>query len=95
MHDCWVCLCVLSKGGVVRGIAEKTVLYRQHGANTLGATGTAASQIGIKYRLKHLGKIYGSNAKYYSMLSALGYGSWLKYLLAKARYKQRIRRGRY
>lgn len=95
MHDCWVCLCVLSQGGLVEGIAEKTVLYRQHAHNTLGATGTAASQIGIRYRLRHWGKIYDSNAKYYSMLSSLGYGSWLKYLLAKVRYKQRIRRGKY
>ena len=95
MHDCWVCLCVLSKGGVVKGINEKTVLYRQHGCNTLGAADTAAHQIGIRYRLLHLGKIYDSNARYYAMLSSLGYGSWLKYLSAKINYKRRIRRGRY
>lgn len=95
MHDSWVCLCVLSKGGMVKGINEKTVLYRQHGDNALGAAGTAAAQIGIRYRLSHLGKIYDSNKRYYAMLSSLGYGSWLKYLLAKLRYRRRVRRGCY
>lgn len=93
MHDCWVCLCVLSHGGILRGVSEKTVLYRQHGNNSLGAAGTASSRIGIRYRLLHIRKIYQSNKKYYAMLSSLGYGSWMKYLMAKIRYKRRIKFG--
>ena len=95
MHDIWVCLCVLKGGGVLKGIKDKTVLYRQHGNNTLGATSIASSRIGIRYRILHLKKVYNSNKRYYSMLSSLDYGSWVNYLLAKIRYKRRIRRGRY
>ena len=95
MHDIWVCLCVLKCGGILKGIEEKTVLYRQHGSNTLGATGTKAADIGLRYRLQNLKKVVRSNRQYYAMLSSLGYGSWLEYLLSKLRYKRRIRRGRY
>ena len=90
MHDIWVCLCVLRCGGVLKGIGEKTVLYRQHGSNTLGATGLAASRVGVRYRLLHLKKVFNSNRNYYAMLASLGYGSWLKYVMAKIRYKRRI-----
>lgn len=95
MHDIWVCLCVLKCGGVLKGFEDKTVLYRQHGNNTLGATGTKAADIGLRYRLLNIKKVLRSNRLYYGMLSSLGYGSWMKYLLAKIRYKRRIKRGSY
>lgn len=95
MHDSWVCLCVLRCGGVLKGIEEKTVLYRQHGKNTLGATGTKATDIGLRYRLWNIKKVIRSNRLYYAMLSSLGYGSVMKYLYSKVKYKMRIRRGYY
>lgn len=95
MHDIWVCLCVLKCGGILTGIEEKTLLYRQHGHNTLGATDTKAADIGICYRLRNIKKVFRSNRLYFAMLSSLGYGSVVKYLFAKIRYKRRIRRGRY
>ena len=95
MHDSWVCLCVLSRGGVLRGVKEKTVLYRQHGSNTLGATGTKATDIGLRYRLLNIKKVFRSNRRYYAMLSSLGYGSVVKYLYSKVKYKMRIRHGYY
>ena len=95
MHDIWLCLCVLKSGGVIRGIEDKTVLYRQHGNNTLGATGTKAADIGLRYRLMNIKRVYRSNRLYYAMLSSLGYGSVMKYLYSKVKYKMRIRRGYY
>lgn len=95
MHDIWVCLCVLKSGGVLKGIEEKTVLYRQHGTNTLGATGTKAADIGLRYRLMNIRKVFRSNRLYYAMLTSLGYGSVMKYLYSKVKYKMRIKRGYY
>jgi hypothetical protein len=36
-----------------------------------------------------------SNRLYYAMLTSLGYGSVMKYLYSKVKYKMRIRRGYY
>jgi len=95
MHDIWVCLCVLKSGGVLKGFEDKTVLYRQHGSNTLGATGTKAADIGLRYRLMNIRKVFRSNRLYYAMLSSLGYGSVMKYLYSKVKYKMRIKRAYY
>ena len=95
MHDIWACLCVLKSGGVLKGIEDKTVLYRQHGHNTLGATATKAADIGLRYRLLNIRKVFKSNQLYYAMIASLGYSSVLKYLYSKVKYKMRIRRGYY
>lgn len=95
MHDSWVCLCTLREGGIVLGLDRPTVLYRQHGNNSLGAGSTSAADIGMAYRLRNVRKVISSNRLYYSMLCSLGYGSWLKYVLSKVKYKMRIRRGYY
>jgi len=94
MHDSWMCLCVLKCGGILKGIKEVTVLYRQHGNNTLGA-GTKAADIGLRYRLLNIRRVFKSNRLYYAVLSSLGYGSVMKYLYSKVKYKMRIKRGYY
>ena len=94
MHDSWMCLCVLKCGGILKGIKEVTVLYRQHGNNTLGA-GTKAADIGLRYRLLNIRRVFKSNRLYYAVLSSLGYGSVMKYLYSKVKYKMRIWRGYY
>lgn len=38
MHDWWSCLFVLAIGGVVRFDPDPAILYRQHGANLMGAS---------------------------------------------------------
>ena len=95
MHDSWLCICVLKCGGVLKGIEEKTVLYRQHGSNTLGAMGTKAADIGMCYRMMNIRRVFRSNRLYYAMIASLGYGSVLKYLYSKVKYKMRIKRGYY
>lgn len=37
MHDWWIMLKVLSNGGVIEFVDQPTILYRQHGANSVGA----------------------------------------------------------
>lgn len=94
MHDCWVVLCTLKQHGKLHGIAKQLVKYRQHGDNSLGV-GVSSSQINLLYRIQHFLKLYKYNAAYYRMLSALHYGSVFKYLSAKIKYRQRIKRGYY
>lgn len=95
MHDAWVCLCTLKEGGIIYGIKEPLVLYRQHSSNCLGAGSTDAANVGLFYRLRNIRKVLRSNLRYYSMLTALDYGSFLKYLYSKVKYKIRIKRGYY
>ena len=95
MHDCWLCLCTLRQGGTIYGINKQLVLYRQHGNNCLGSGGTEAKAVNLSYRIRHFSKIFRSNQRYYAMLSSLGYGSVVKYIVYKIKYKERIRRGRY
>jgi rhamnosyltransferase len=95
MHDCWLSLCTLRCGGIVRGIHQPTVLYRQHKNNCLGSGATQAADVTLLFRLRHLDQVYESNRNYYLMLRSLGYGSILKYFYGKIKYKQRIKRGHY
>lgn len=94
MHDCWVVLCTLRRQGRLHGIARQLVRYRQHGDNSMGV-GVSSSQVTLLYRLRHFLELYRYNADYYRMLRQLGYGSVFRYLAAKLRYRQRIRRGYY
>ncbi len=94
MHDIWVCLCTLRRGGIVKGCDSPLVLYRQHEHNCLGSGGTDASEVNLRYRIVNFRKMYKSNQRYYAMLSSLGYGSVVKYLYNKIKYKIRIRMGR-
>lgn len=94
MHDCWVCLCTLKQQGKLYGLPKQLVRYRQHGSNNLGV-GVGSSQIDFTYRIKHFLELYKYYAAYYRMLSTLGYGSVIKYILSKLRYRRRIKRGYY
>ena len=89
MHDAWVALCCMSRGGVVSAIMEPLVRYRQHGTNAVGARDI--STVTPAYRLRHLLQIARNNLAHYRMLRRLGYGSPLKYICHKRRYRQRAR----
>lgn len=95
MHDTWVCLCTLKGGGQFHGINKQLVLYRQHAHNCLGSGDVEASAVDLRYRLRHFRRMYEINRRYFAMLSLLGYGSLLKYIRYKIKYKLRIKRGHY
>ena len=88
MHDCWIVLCAIKKGGVVFGIQRPLVLYRQHGANTLGARNIET--VTLRYKLTHLINILHNNKTYYQMLRQLSYGSVFKYIRYKKIYHDRV-----
>lgn len=85
MHDEWITLCVLRNGGKAEALMTQTILYRQHGGNTFGAI---SGKNGIAWeKLGKLQSVWQANKKRYQMLSSLGYGSPLKFLYYKLKYK--------
>ena len=88
MHDIWIHLSVLKNNGVVVGIHEPLMYYRQHQDNTLGANDAIPHT--MSYRLAHIINTYKNNKERYLMLKDLGYGSFIKYLYYKLQYKFRI-----
>ncbi len=92
MHDIWVALCTLSKGGRIILIDEPLVRYRQHGHNALGARDI--HHVTLAYRMKRMRHIIDDKKHYYAMLRTLGYGSWLKYLKNKLRMMYMVRKRR-
>lgn len=84
MHDAWVALCVLKHNGHIYEIDQPTILYRQHGNNTLGAHDIRTHY--VTKRLKQLKNVWKENKANYAMLRDAGYGSWWKYVYYKLRY---------
>lgn len=90
MHDSWVCLCALKAGGVMCPISKQLIYYRQHSSNALGAA-TPVNTLTFSYRVAHIKKMYGMIKRHYQMLRQLNYGSFLKFMYYKARYKRNIK----
>ncbi|MBR5084586.1 MAG: glycosyltransferase family 2 protein [Prevotella sp.] len=89
MHDAWITACVLRRGGIIQAIPKPLVFYRQHEANVVGAT--EIKDFTLKYRLRHFKQMKAKNMRHYEMLKSLGYGSFIKYLYYKVKYKIRAR----
>ena len=88
MHDAWITLCTVKANGVLAYLSEPLIYYRQHGGNTLGAVDI--KKLTLSYRFQHLKNVLKLNQKTYHMMQALGYGSWLKYIYYKIKYKYNI-----
>lgn len=91
MHDAWVTLCTIRDGGILKCLPEAQIYYRQHGDNTLGASGTSAQSFDIFYRIRHMRKMFLQNKGQYEMLRALGYPSLFEYIKNKIAYKKWIK----
>jgi len=89
MHDEWISLSVLKVGGIVSLIDEPLILYRQHFNNAVGAKDR--NKLTIMSRLTHLYSFLKQHFRHYSMLKALGYGSYPKFIYNKMLYKYRIK----
>ena len=89
MHDAWIACCVLKHGGILRHTDQPTMLYRQHGSNTLGAQDVRHPT--FKARVMRYLTSYDRNKQRYMMLSELSYGSVFKYIKYKILYRIRIR----
>ena len=78
MHDAWIACCTMKNGGFLLPVWEPTVLYRQHGANTLGAQNVAGKSLFQK--ILNFSSSYQINKANYLMLKDLSYGSMFKYI---------------
>lgn len=94
LHDCWLLLCTLKKGGFLHYIDKPTVYYRQHNNNTLGAK-VDTRMIGFIYRFTHMRDIFRNHYKQFMLLHMLGYGSIFKYIRHVLKYRNRISKGQY
>ena len=85
MHDSWISACAYRYGATVIPICKSLMYYRQHGENVLGAVG--AETYNVKYKLCNFFSMFQVNLKRYLMLRSLGYGSFIKFLRYKKKYK--------
>ncbi|MDO9633777.1 MAG: glycosyltransferase family 2 protein [Paludibacter sp.] len=68
MHDYWVALNVLHNDGLVIPLPLKTVLYRQHGSNKLGAV---KSNISVRSKMHDIRTIYTYNKNLFKMVNSV------------------------
>jgi hypothetical protein len=90
MHDWWIALCV-SKNGIIDYIKTPTILYRQHGKNTIGAPIYAKNYFLSK--LMALSSVLKRNIRNYKMVVLIKRKSIFRYLYLKIRYH--IKRNQY
>lgn len=84
MHDYWIALRVIQSGGLIEDVPEQTMLYRQHGHNTLGI-GDYTGNIIIK-KIKHAPATVSNIMAYYKMARQVNYGSLAKFFFYKYAY---------
>lgn len=77
MHDVWMALATFKHGGKIGYVETPTILYRQHGSNTLGASDFRTNYVLNKFR--SLGHTLADGWRYYRMLRCVGYGSIFKF----------------
>ena len=85
MHDAWIALSVMKAGGIIFPISTPLMKYRQHSSNTLGAGEWKANQ--WNYRWRELIAVCQRHQQRWKMLQALNYGSLMKYIYYRIRYK--------
>ncbi|MBO7258442.1 MAG: glycosyltransferase family 2 protein [Paludibacteraceae bacterium] len=83
MHDAWIGVSVIARGGKIHPIYKPTMLYRQHGNNTLGAVEYSRSLLNLGFRWKLARQSY-ANAHPLIFKNVLSF-AWhkLRYLLTR------------
>ena len=82
MHDYWMALKVYVHNGVISFIESPTMLYRQHGKNTLGA----ARNVSTMYKLIHWKLYFSRFRECWIMSHRLSGVSFIRFLYLKIRY---------
>lgn len=83
MHDAWMGVSVLGHGGKIKPIDTPTMLYRQHGSNTLGALEYSRSLTNWRFRWKLATQSY-ANAHPLVFKNIFAFGGYkLLYLLKR------------
>ena len=83
MHDAGIALNVMKNGKLIP-LSAKTILYRQHSNNCIGAQNMDDSY--VKNKLTNFKRVINENKARYKMLKELNFGSPLKYLYYKMSY---------
>lgn len=78
-HDWWAYLMVTGAGGSVFQDTEPTLLYRQHGGNTIG------SNSGWRARLRRLQQVWAGRLRDWNDANAAALGASLEHLSPEAR----------
>lgn len=89
MHDAWIILCIAKAKGIIRQVKLQLVYYRQHENNSLGAVN--AKDLKAINKFRHLNKVIKDNLATFRMLETLNYGSFLKFIYYKYKYKRKLR----
>lgn len=90
MHDTWLGLMTYKNGGIICEISRPSMLYRQHGNNTLGAKDNEHNYLSGK--LKNIIQTWKEQNEYFRMLKKAGQKSLLKFYVEKWKYYQAYNR---
>lgn len=85
MHDYWIAY-IVSKNGLVAYLSQTTILYRQHGSNTLGAQYTKLNLRVFFSKLASFRSVYDKNNRLVRFFVKHGYGSPAKWWFYKFLY---------
>lgn len=85
LHDAWLCLSVVARGGLVDFIDEPLVKYRQHGNNTLGSTDMSRQT--LLHKIKNIRQMITSTIRHYREMNAVRPISVWSFIQAKNRYR--------
>ncbi|MEO8236799.1 MAG: glycosyltransferase family 2 protein [Flavobacterium sp.] len=85
MHDSWIGLKVMDKGGIIDFIPNQTILYRQHGNNAIGAKEVGTKNYFIN-KILSLNKILEINSKRLKMVNQIRTFNIFTYMFYKFLY---------
>lgn len=88
MHDAWITLCVFVNNGILYNMNTPTVLYRQHGDNTIGAFDV--KKLTLRYRLRHFREMATIFYRQFRQMNAISHVSLFTYIWTKILYKRYI-----
>jgi glycosyltransferase involved in cell wall biosynthesis len=80
MHDSWIALNVFKNNGIIYGLSEAQILYRQHGNNALGAKKYNISFLNI---ISKIWEIINFNIKWFRMQKKVTNKNIFVYLIYK------------
>ena len=85
MHDAWVTFSVAAVNGIIESVKEPTILYRQHGHNTLGAKD--AKKLTLSYKIKNFFAIIKHKRARFKEFNYIRKVRIREYMASKKRYK--------
>jgi len=83
MHDSWITLCTAARDGIISYIDQPSILYRQHGSNTVGAQD--AGRFTLIYRLNHFREMIKANLVNFHQMNSIRPISLCQYAYQKLR----------